>query len=764
MRMIPLKLAGLVLVAVAGFATIACDDAPAAEGEGEGEGEGEDKNCTIDRDCGTGSICDKTNDGDSIPAADDPEGVCLRITCNADTQCAEDEFCDLRRGVCFYKNSCDPGDASTCTNAGDVCQFISGRPSCAPAPAATNCILTPATAFVAAGGKLDFEGVGTNAAGKLVAHSTFGFAAASGTFTGATFTAPATGPVTVTGTTANGGATCIATVNVYPAVAATDLRVVLIDQGSRTPLAGTKVAARVAGVNVEGTTAADGSFTFTAGAEATSVSVFPAGHQWHTLIDPPNDVILYTAKVQAQPVVDGVTGTFDFADVTTQGDIKLGLAGAAINAAITDLDFKTIIGEFVDTQIDIEGITADGGQTVGLPEGLVIGLGATDFKGNYVALSDKKGPGIAWALAGRVQLSKIGTIISSVTGGDDLDFGKILGAVLPFFATFDPAVVTGLDFDPAVRNGTTGFENVTIKPNTLMSQSALYDMPNLPCAPGAFGATTCTEDIFLLTTGPTDAKIKTVLAACPATLPAGATCEKIAPYTSGAVVITGVVVPGQGLVPLGLSAGLDTLTPTATADGIPEQAGQAAGKLLMDYAPPHDGLEGNLYVTVAIALDINQLSGTADLGASIITQVSRRLSATGNNFNGNSFLQSQGGTFVAGATGSFALAKKGAADFYRVNFDDNAAQEWNVWFAGSNDGDFAIGDLAQHSEVNVGARTAHADVQAFKLGAGYDGVQPASFDELFAFNGRDIDNLLYYLGGWSSESCKADGICAVSGP
>ena len=65
----------------------------------------------------------------------------------------------------------------------------------------------------------------------------------------------------------------------------------------------------------------------------------------------------------------------------------------------------------------------------------------------------------------------------------------------------------------------------------------------------------------------------------------------------------------------------------------------------------------------------------------------------------------------------------------------------------------------EHGDVDVTPRTAHADVQAFALGTGYDGPAPASFDDLFAFDGQDLDNLLYYLGGWSSESCKANGLC-----
>lgn len=759
MRFIALKMATLV-AATAGILLVGagCEDG-GVEGEGEGEGE-----CEIDRECGGGFICDKTNDGDDEPAATDQFGVCVRVSCLRDEDCAAEEKCDLRRGICVPKNLCDPGAPDACPTAGDKCQYLGGLPVCAPPPAATGCILTPGEGYISVGNTLQIEGVGTGAGGKLVAHTTFAWSATNGTMSATgVFTPTAAGEATITGTTANGGATCTSTVNVYGAVLPADLRIVLVDLATRQPVAGAPVAARVAGINVEGTTAADGSFTFTAGAAADSVSAFPASHQWHTVVDPPNDVILYTATTVNATFVDGVKGGFDFDKVKTRGDIKLGIAGTAINAAITDLNFNTIIGEFVDTTIEISGIT-DGPTTVGLPEGLIIGLGQEDFKGQYAALSDKAGPSVAWALAGRVALSKVGPIISTVSaGGDELDFGAILGAVLPFFATFDHAIVTGLNFTPAARAaGDANFESVTVAPDTLMALSAEYTMPDLPCSPGAFGGANCDTDIFLLTQGEGDAETSSVVTACPNPLPAGATCESTAPFTSGAVLLSGVIVPGQGLVPLGLSAGLDVIESGGTADGKMAQSGENAppdGTVLLDYAPPHDGVEGNLYVTVAIALDINQISGADDLGASIITKVSRKLEPTGNTF-ASSFLESQGGAFTPGNAGGVTLAKKGTADFYRVNFDDDGELEWNVWFAGTEASpEIDIATLAQHTDVPVAPRTVHADVQAFKLGTGYDGAAPTDFNDLFGFTGTNLDNLLYYLGGWSSESCKADGLC-----
>ncbi len=758
-----LPLGALLALTVAGV-TACPADGPGDGGEGEGEG---GEGCGSDRDCGGGSVCDKTNDGDDIQAADDEEGVCLKVICLTDDDCPADEKCDTRRGLCIPRNLCDPGDSATvCTTPGDVCLYVDGRPSCAPAPAADECTLSPSPGYVLAGDDLQIEGVGQNAAGELVAQTTFTFTTSGGTINAAgVLTAPAAGgDVTVTGTTVQGGGTCSTVVRVYDAPSVGASRVIVIDSTTRQPLVGVKVAAKVAGIDVDGVTDADGAAEFAAGTAATAVSIFPDDNQWHTILNPPDDVIIYTAPTPtAAAEVDGIKGTFDFSKVHTKGDIRLGLAGTAINANITDLNFNTIIGESVPTVIDIEGLTEDGGQEVALPEGLVIGLGDTDFKGTYSSINDRAGPSVGWALAGQVQLSQIGSIISTVAGDtDNINAGAILAAVLPFFAKFDHAIVTGLDFDPAARvAGDPNFDNKVLTPDTLLALSAEYNMPKLPCAPGGLEGTDCTGDVFKFVNG----EESSIVAACPAPLPGGATCDPVSPFATGAVLISGVVVPGVGLVPLGLSAGLDDGSDNNTDDfdGVLEQSGDSApapGKVLLDYAPPHDGIEGNLYLTVAIALDINSITSTNDLGASIITQVSRKLPTAGNTFSDNTFLQSQGGTYNA-TTGAFTMTKKGAADFYRVNLDDNADAEWNVWFGGDEAG-FTVSDLPVHSGVGaaeVTERSQHADVQAFGLGTGYDGPSPASFDDLMAFDGQDLDNLLYYLGAWSSESCKAGGIC-----
>jgi hypothetical protein len=717
-----------------------CPDNPA---EGEGEGEGENlcapaDPCQRNFDCGGGAICEIA-DGDT-------EGCCRQVTCLTNEDCGDNEACDARRGICVADNLCDPGTNDGC-GGGDLCIYNQGAPQCVaevdlPAPAA--CTVTPSPVIVHDGDAVELFATGEAANGSLVPRASFTFSSDIGTIdgnelTGACATGVCTG--TVTATADNGGVTCTADVRAYAPALAADVRVSLFDARDGGPISGATVAIRTSGGTTTGTTDADGTFTFTGGAaDFDAVSAFPDGHQWHTSIGDNNDVVFYTVPVPNSTVAAGVKGTFNFDNVTTVGDIRLGLAGTSISSSITDLDFDLLIGELADYTIVLEGITDPEGETVPLPSGLVLELSTSELKPEFVALGDP-GKRTLWALGGKVQISDIGDIIGNVAGGgEDINIGQILGSVLPFFARFDHAVATGLDLTESARpappaegvpipyddwnfDALDGDNAVSL--NTLLSQSATYNVPTLPCTAGAVNGASCDE------------------------------------FASGAVMLSGVLVPGQGLVPLGLTAGLDDPDDTDDndqADGILDYLTDepASGQAIVDYAPPHDGLEGNQYVTIAIALDINGLT-EGEFAASTQTHIAGSLDGTSD--LPGAFLQQQGGTWTqgaAGAAGTFTVDAVGAADFYRLNLNEGAA-EWNIWFDDTAD---ATGlDIETLRPGNITGRTAEGlDIQAFRLGTGYDGLSPTTWDELVGFNGTNFDNLLFYMGAWSSNACVASSV------
>jgi hypothetical protein len=433
-----------------------------------------------------------------------------------------------------------------------------------------------------------------------------------------------------------------------------------------------------------------------------------------------NDLAIFAAKNPSTTSVAGVKGSFDFDNVSTNGDIKLGLAGMAISPQITELDFATILGEIADYEIELEGVT-QGPQIVPLPSGLVLGLADTEIKGNYVAFG-APGKNLLWALGGKVRLADIGPIISSVTASDEISIGSILNSVLPFFATFDHGVVANLDLDEQTRPQPPAegqpvdyaawpFQEATVNLNILLSQGALYDVPGLPCAAGELDGATCARP------------------------------------TSGAILLSGVVVPGRGIVPLGLTAGLDDPTDTGMGDGVvtSDADGLNDGQLLVDYAPPHDGLEGNIHITIGIALDIDGLT-TGGLSASTITHITDGYGAS-NSFP-TAFLEHQGGTFDR-TGGTFTHNVVGTADFYRLNLDDGGDGDWNIYFPSAA----SPIDINSLRPAEFTGRDQDLEVQAFILGMGFTGATPDIYGDLIEFNGTDFDKLVYYMGGWASTTC-----------
>lgn len=693
--------------------------------------------CRRNIDCGGGSVCVKAEDGDEF-------GCCEKIFCTVNADCDDTEICDVRRGICVPEDLCDPGVG--CEN-GDLCVYSGGAPQCLDtAPAADSCAFSATKIYTTSDKPIEVMATAYAADGTLTPHATFDYevggltgASADGNSVGASCTsdAPCTGTVTAT---TNGGATCSADFVVYPAVDAADFRVTLFDQTTRSPLSGVRIAARVGTELQEATTDANGSAVFAGQATAvTAVSAFPTGHQWQTLLSPStNDVALFTVEVPDDSKVAGVKGQFNFDSVSTTGDIKLGLAGTSISSTVTDLDFATLVGEIAEYNIVLEGVTDADGEIVPLPSGLVLELGPEKIKGDFVTLG-QTGKNTLWALGGKVRLSEIGPIISTVTASDEVNVGSVLTAVLPFFARFDHAVVSGLDLSnidrPAApaENAPVPYDQWNlpelsgadaVKLNTLISQSAEYTVPTLPCKPGAVDGDGCSDN----------------------------------GYSSGAVLLSGVIVPGQGMVPLGLTAGLDDpddQDANDQVDGELDYKGEnqpTKGKAMIDFAPPHDGLEGNLYVTIAIGLDIDSLT-SGSLAASIITHVTDKYSETGNAFP-NAFLEQQGGTYTKSDAGnSFAINAVGSADFYRINLDGGSVAEWNIWFS-SADAASAL-NLNDLRPSDLNGRDDSLDIQAFKFGTGYTGAKPADFSELSSFNGTNLDNLLYYMGAWSNLTCES---------
>ncbi|MCP4501255.1 MAG: hypothetical protein GY822_14945, partial [Deltaproteobacteria bacterium] len=696
--------------------------------------------CVRNIDCESGAVCELADEADET-------GCCIRKFCTLDEHCEENEYCDVRRGICVSEDTCDPANPGAVCQPGQFCVYQGGIPLCVDATEITPpdvCVVGTGKIYVRDGESVELQGSGSLTSGSLVPHAVFVYSSDVGTVAGSSLTGTCAGPDACSGTiTINNaaGTTCgTADIVVFPTVDAANFRAVVFDAVTNAPVAAT-VALRVTGTAdlVEATTDANGMATFAAVAQADveAVSAFSSTHAWVTYLAPgKNDVALFVSKNPDETKVAGVKGKFNYDNVHTQGDIELGLAGMAISSQITELNFATILGEIADYEIEIEGVT-QGPEVVPLPSGLGLGLTNTEIKEDFVVFGEP-GKNILWALGGKVRLAEIGPIISSVTASDEISMGSILNSVLPFFATFDHAVVSDIEIDLQDRPAAPAEDQPVpydqwpfqalegadaLDLNTLLGLNAEYNIPDLPCAPGAL---------------------------------AGATCDR---HTSGAVLLAGVLVPGRGIVPLGLTAGLDDPEDEGNEDGKID-TGAGKGKAILDYAPPHDGLEGNMQITIGIALDIDNLT-SGGASASTITHVTDSYGTAANTFP-TAFLEHQGGTWNATAK-TFEHVVTGNADFYRINLDDGGTGDWNIYYGtGSVPTDAAPLDINTLRPAAFTGRDADMEIQAFGLGTGYTGAVPADFGALIEFNGTDFDNLVYYMGGWASTTCAL--VDAVKNP
>ena len=697
--------------------------------------------CRKNLDCGPGSICEKINE-------DDEWGACIKLVCTSDEDCETGEVCEDRRGICIPENTCDPSNPQAACEPGQVCVYEDGEPVCRDASDLTppdTCAITPGRLFMGNGATAEIKVSGFLESGAMAPNAEFSISGDEAlTFTNGTVTGTCatTTPCnhTITATALVGDATCEATITIYPTVTDGDFRVAVFDETNNEPLASAKVVIKLADGNLDTQeTNADGLYTWTGNAEdIEAISVFEPYFHWQTIVSPPsNDVALYTKRIPNPTRVAGMKGHFNFDNVQSFGEVKMALASAPISGNWVNLDFETILGEIASTPVDIPDIFTG---NMLMPSGFTFEISDEPMK-DYFVVFDDPGPTTLWALGGKLKLADVGDIIGEVATStvEEVNIGSVLAQVLPFFNTFSHAAITGLHVVETDRpanpfGGAIDYErwdnlleftdDTAVNLNTLLTQSHTYEIPTIPCVPGQISGSTCID---------------------------GA-------YTTGVVLATGTIVPGQGVVPLGISLGLDD---PDSEDGINQFDGKidylagtsnapGAGTMIVDAAPQHDGLEGNLLTTVAFALDINSVT-EGNLSVSILSHISETFGAN-NGFPAGDFLEFQTGTFN-NATHVFTKTEANPDAFFVIKGMDSSEGLWNIWFPGDvTEIDL---DALRTSDERTGAsrKDTEIEIQALKLGTGYTGQSASSFSELMQFNGTNVDRLNYYLGAWSTVTC-----------
>jgi hypothetical protein len=723
-----------------------------------------DKNCNA---CRTfGDTCDNSNNcpprgicndpADPLYVSDAMTGICIKVTCDGDADCDSPKKCNLSKiceaPVCVADSQC---------SGGSVC--LAG--SCQARPAAgtvASCEVLSTGGAIKQGQTVEVTAVAKNANGKALGGVAFtwtsdndGAASVDG---GVVTGGSSSGTANVTAKV-DGGANCtgMATFRNFAAVAAGEARVILVDRRGA-PVSGATVYLATQTSSSTAMTGADGAASFMGvnGAIA-SVTAIKQGWQYVSVVQPgTNDIFLETGAKPDATRAGGFRGNVDISKAA-RGEIKLGIAGPSFPSNVLDLELTSIIGDFVETRINAPDLGLND-QVVPLPGGVMLGLGSEiftdDTQGNDLrcqgdgpganeigcySARGPVGPTAAWVLAGQLRLSVLAPLAGQISGAiggdgglDSLPIGELLASVLPLLRELRHGINAGVNITEFPKVNAPGQTGNCSDPNL-----ADYDDKCI----GDFSKYSPIELAA-------DQELRILSAVQVPQLPRLPGGD----FAGAAIVLGGALVPGRGLLPLGLSAGLDTEDDTDTPDGrvfgVDEPFGKNSdpledGYVPLSMAPPHSGIEGSQVLLVGVALDIESIT---DSGVQIsvlvnrVNQIGERATLTG--------------TFPAFPQGSLDVGRGvftpgnsvSGAGVTRLRMERNG-QEWLV---------YAPHGMTAFTLPNVA--TAKNDV----LGAGMDALlqvvsSEASFTDLFTFgSGRTVDRLGETTNAFVVQQCSTD--------
>ncbi|MCK6550465.1 hypothetical protein L6R52_31805 [Myxococcota bacterium] len=710
----------------------------------------EGQSCTYSINCPAGAIC---NDPvDDLYDSSKPDLTCVKVVCASDADCEAPKTCSLEKicnpPVCQTNDECE---------GGQTCQ----AGSCKPAPNAADvasCEVATRSGAIRQGQTMELTAVARNANGAVLpgvgfdwsssndgAVSVAGSVATGGATAGsATLTAAVTGKASVT-------CSGLSLVN-FPTVGANQVRVVLVADGDGAPITGAEVTLDAGGA-LTATTDATGSALFDTAAAVASVTIVKAGFQSVSIISPAtNDIFVPVPKVPDETKAGGFRGSVDIS-TTKKADIQLGIAGPALPQNLLDFDLTSLIGDSVTTVIDAPELGLNM-QSVDLPGGVMLGLGNKKFTadgtglrcqgtapsanelGCYVARAPA-GKGAAWVLAGQLKLSQVTSIANQLSGAlgggtEDLPIGDLLTALLPLLRTLNHGVNASLDVAefPKVPVDAASGVDCSVEENGNDDSKCRGDFSK-------YGRISLAADAKL-------GVLSSVTVPQLPTLPGSSDCA------GATVLLTGAILPGRGIVPLGLSAGVDSLDDRDTADckisGVKDPFGPNSGELgdnqmPLSMAPPHGGIEGSELAMIALTIDPDVFSGNSVQFNAVVKHTN---AVAANETISEPYLPFPQGTLSrSNATFTFQSAVTGATV---VRLEIQSGDEtWLVWAPGTST-TITLPNVAGARGVLSG--TGDAYIQAMKIDGDYKSMWEFG-------SGKTLDNLVSQVRAFVVQGCTA---------
>jgi len=655
--------------------------------------------------------CRKPSDCGSIARYTCLQAACVRL-CSSSTQCREGLTCD--EGLCRALLCAEDADCAATE------QCLEG--SCAPkltAASVASCLVLPARASLRSDLPASFtvftrdtNGVGLPYRGEVTwsSEGPTGAAGLSSDGTSATLT-----PNAFDGTlelhARIGAVECeAAQVESYEGPAEGKLRVVVVDSMSARPVPGVRVLAKTATFEGSADTDARGvaKIDVPQGLERYDLHAFARLHSWVSYASiRARDVVVH---VKPRPFRNGFTGGMqaaDFEGLAAVGEsAHFALFGSSIPPNLLDLQTATFFGDLHSTHVRLGETEAD----LLMPSGAVFGIDDVMFR-DWFDIYAPPGVRTAWGLGGNASFSGLFSALAPLLLGDGrVDTGELLARILP--------LVNGLQHGLAAGRRTP--------------------------------LTSDLDPIDLRLDTPLRLKVRASIPALP-TYRRGANEHR----TEGAFLVAVADQPSQGLVPLGLTAGLDG----DDADGLLDATdpGLPAGTLPLRLAPRRHGLEAAQVqlVTVAVSFSRLGLGGDRDPDAPLV------FSALVQPLDG---LRAGDGLDVA-IQGNFleipndaALTNRSftrtrpvtGAHVTRLDVGDAWKGEWSVWLADDvNDWAFPVPPEGFDDRLHPPEPDPEAPVTALLHSARLD--DPPTLDALVTFDGVDPDTFGGRLRALSSR-------------
>lgn len=589
------------LLALPFVGLVACSQVPKPEVDGGGPGSG----CLTDLDC--------PDPLHPLPLL----FMCNKLTARCEPGCINTEDCTAeRRGEHAIEAcrtdlgglgcECDEGRCVTalCSADADCGSRVCRNGVCVAPPepsTVSRCAITPDLAVVKKGAAVKFWLSAWSAAGApVVPHEGAQWAAAtggplkgSGQGLWVELTAqdetPLTGEAVLAVEAVVGGARCQAKAVVLPATVPPDaLFVVVLDELSRRPLPGIDVVLSKedgellpsASVKTDGRGLA--TLPLPVALDRYSVTAFGPDHTYVTIANY-GGASRYLSIVTRRNQTDRYGGSRGgYTGAPQSGNVHLGMAGMSLGGSMASLSIAQLLGPSVKRDLTIGSLTQ---RDVLIPSGVTLAVSGSAVKDTYSAqglagtcadvtgASDEAaiaagscGTRAAWSFVGDVPQNLLP--FDTLLGGGDLsaiDVTQLLSRVGPIVSTLTSSVVRDVSFTlrPTARadGGAPDF-----------SDEAHFTQVDHPFVQVPLGFS------FVLK-APDLPKYR------------GA-------YVDSVLVVGGAKVPGRGLVPLGLGAGVND-------DGSPQidrQGALASGLIPVRMAPTHHGLEGTEYVLLVAAL------------------------------------------------------------------------------------------------------------------------------------------------------------------